>query len=395
MKTKHNPIGLYLALVICLISGCALNSPVGGEHDGVGGTGIIANKDTDGIGGTGLRDPGDNDGIGGTGAWPTSGDVALYGVITNIDPLVINGYGMLLDDSTEIRVNQKQAQLSDLRIGSVGWVRAGLRDGAIVAHEVSLETALRGVVKNFSLAEGTALVGDTEVRISSRTRGKLADISVGDWIEVAGILNLDAGLDASLIKVDPANRAVINLNRTIGSLPPFANEVSAFAMEAYVRQVGSNISINPGQGFAPSLSWSDKAGTATDRLIKSESPVLIEFSPTGDGAFEINAVHEIDFQHSPQLIIPEYRPPSPSGTLAPGQSLQPMVNQTVPSDQINTGIDGRGAIPNAQPNVGTVPKVSRPLPPVIDAGPTTDIKPVQPDTSLPRIDARPAISGPR
>ena len=186
--------------VVVSLSACAIPDSISKDEDGIGGTGIIASGGEDGIGGTGLRDPdpADSDGIGGTGAWE-NGAVALFGVVTNTDPLVVNGHGMLLDDSTAITINGQQTSKSALQVGSTAWVKADLVGGAIFAQQIHLQNAVRGPVESFDSETQDLKVLGQSVKLGPGTKGYVQDLSEGQWVDVSGIRSIDGTIEASLI----------------------------------------------------------------------------------------------------------------------------------------------------------------------------------------------------
>ncbi len=183
----------------CLVA-CAEPGSIIDGGDGIGGTGIIASGNSDGIGGTGYGDPDptDTDGIGGTGAWG-NGAVALFGVVTNTQPLVVNGHGMLVNEHTMVTKNANVANHAAVEIGSMAWVKADIKDGAIFAEQINLQSAVRGPVESFDSEKQVLEVLGQKVHIGPRANLQEAELVPGNWVEVAGIRNLAGEIEASLV----------------------------------------------------------------------------------------------------------------------------------------------------------------------------------------------------
>lgn len=208
-----NSVGRYTFLLtaLCWLAACAQFDRVAVPEpdDGIGGTGVFVS--TDGIGGTGHRGDPNTDGIGGTGLWASlggSGDVAIYGVVTSLKTLVVNGHGMFLSESLELILNGQPGEIAALNIGQVVAVRAGLVNGLITAKAIHADDAVIGPIDRVG-ADGTWLeVLGQQVALGAYTRTSLgsghekpATLRAGDVVRVSGLRRLDGSIDATLVQL--------------------------------------------------------------------------------------------------------------------------------------------------------------------------------------------------
>jgi hypothetical protein len=148
-----------------------------GEGSGIGGSGIEGGEGS-GIGGSGIEG-GEGSGIGGTGVRGRSGRIGIYGRITRVDDLCINGLRIQIDSSLRVLADgQWQSQQeARLQVGQTVWMVATARGAAWVADEVEILSFADEAIS--AEQEGASL----EERIAqSAGLGQLSiEGSVEDW----------------------------------------------------------------------------------------------------------------------------------------------------------------------------------------------------------------------
>ncbi|MEM7467569.1 MAG: DUF5666 domain-containing protein [Pseudomonadota bacterium] len=394
--TKHFRVNCFVLLVCLLLSACAAHFEPGGESDGIGGTGVIADKDSDGIGGTGVVDPGtgDRDGVGGTGLWSDSGDVAMFGIITAVDPLVINGHGMLMNESTQITLNEVAASTAQVKQGSVAWVKAGIRDGAIFAEKIALENIVSGVVESHNANKGEFVVAGQRIRWGQRAEIDTSGIAPGRWISVAGIRDLAGVIQASLVEFNPAQRVEFVLSSATSSLP-FQGEVSAYSIQTYAAVEGNRLILNPHIGYPASFLVAKESVEDMKGIVRQQAAV-VEFRQAADRTLKLQGIRPSNGRNPSQTVIPRYVPPTPNGTLVPGSGISPMPSpRREVGTEINTDINVRPAVPNRAPPTGGPSRPPTVPPDVLPTPPRTDVRPVPIEPLPPSIDAGSSIGAPR
>ena len=456
LATKKMSANLYfgrwfhwlLACAIGSLVACAEPRSIIDSGDGIGGTGIIASGNSDGIGGTGYSDPGptDTDGLGGTGAWD-NGAVALFGVVTNIQPLVVNGHGMLVNEHTVVTKNANKANQAAVEIGSVAWVKADIKDGVIFAEQIDLQSAVRGPVEYFDSQKQVLEVLGQKVNIGPRANVQQPELVPGDWVEVAGIRNFVGEIEASLVTgsassegafvagyreiIDsdlsqigqlqfPAKQAEISepgvvfvhgiyANKTFKATTvravsglPFEQTVATYVMQAFVDLDGNNVRLSRYSGVRSTLTAAPALSNKLVELDRSGS-LIIELTTSSKEGLRVKNIKTLPARHPTQTIIPRYRPPSPHGVLAPGRGIDPLVNSpSHESTVISPGIKGRTPIPatTGAPSgnlPSRPPSTVQPRAPVdsIEINPRPQIKVPAPATQAPSVDALPSATGPR
>lgn len=391
MNSKLLLFAGFLVLNLCL--GACTNTPlVSGDEDGIGGTGIVAEHDPDGVGGTGIADPdvGETDGIGGTGVRRDSGDVALFGVITALDPLVINGHGMVIDDTTVISVNGQAAEITAIEPGAVAWAKIGLRDGTISAIEIRLQAVMQGQVTQYENSGGVLDVGGQQIRISQATKLVGNVLTPGEWVEVYGVYDFNGQVQASLLM--PTSDTQFKLFQKESLQLPFKGEVASYSVQGFAALSGANLMLAGPNRNAITLQMVPGSLETTPQTI--ERPVIIEFKPTEGEQFKLRSVQPVNGIDPNRSIIPEYRPPSPSGVILPGRGVHQLPGrQPKVTEQINTDVGSR-RVPSGQTlNLPGTTGPAQPADRVINRVPAVS-KPVLPPTSSPASDALPAARGP-
>lgn len=148
MSLFNRPLAYFFTL---LLLGCASSSPMytaqTESSGGIGGTGVIhPNIDKNGIGGTGKTL---DEGIGGTGLIAQKategsgiGGTGIVGTITKFGSIWVNQAHVRFDESTPITINQSPATQGQLQLGQVVAVNS-IQDGAAyqaksidIIHEV-------------------------------------------------------------------------------------------------------------------------------------------------------------------------------------------------------------------------------------------------------------------
>ena len=386
---------LSLSIVGILVA-CSTPTAPHGDRDGIGGTGVVAQTEPDGIGGTGLVDPtGDgDDGIGGTGVWPGEGDVALYGVITNLNPLVINGHGMFVDDSTVVSLNGEKSGTDALVKGGVAWAKAGIRGGAVKAIELFVQSAVRGPIEDYVEPNKAFIVRGQFVQLTRQTEIEVAGLHAGMWVEIAGIRDHEGNIQASLVMPADEQQPALAQSTQAASQLPFQGEVGVYSMQTYAKIDDGHLSLSHMTSALISLEVPDKAANRVRSLV-TEQAVVVEFKPVGNNRFQFTTIREAIDKHPNQTIIPQYRPPMPNGMFAPGLGVQQLPSPSADDigRQIDTDIDRGVSIP-------TQAKVTAPPPPppslsepptrVIDRVPAS-VKTLPSASPAPSVDALPAI----
>ncbi len=431
---------ILLLLSLCLLGACVQFEQVAtpGQDDGIGGTGIFAN--TDGIGGTGHRGDPDTDGIGGTGLWANiagSGDVALYGVVTALETLVVNGHGMYLPEDSEFLLNGQPEKVAALSIGQVVAVRAGLVNGVITAKAIHADDTVIGPIESLAVDGASLQVLGQRVALGSHTRinidsddGGHTELRVGDVIRISGLRRLDGSIEASLVQlaaptqsysvagwVVPAGengfaigdlklpRAMLSVSsgaaqrlvvtgdirggefsvEKVSMRPalPFAGEVDYWSIQGYaVRQLNTRqIRFS---GYRGTL----RGGQDLESGFTDERRVIMGIRSDGTETPAINRVRPSPLRHpDSSMTIPHYSP----GLVQPEVVFAPTVRVPKPdpgSDitipQQRPGVDRQTIGAPRQPRVLTArPSVPRPVPPAVD------IKP-RPTTLPPITDSLPS-----
>ena len=390
-------------------------------RDGIGGTGILAS--TDGIGGTGHRGDPDTDGIGGTGLWANmagSGDVALYGVVTSLETLVVNGHGMFLLENSEFLLNGQPEKIAALSIGQVVAVRAGLVNGVITAKAIQADDPVIGPIESVA-ADGASLkVLGQRVALGSYTRMNMGSgddghtkLTAGDVVQVSGLRRLDGSIDASLVQLAGATASysvagwvvpTTDSGFVIGDLklPDAALTVSSGSAQRLVVTGdirGGEFSVNkvstrPALPFAGEVDYWSIQGYATNQLdtqqiqfsgyrgtlrgghelgsdFTHERRVIMGIRSDGAQAPTIHQVRPSPHKHpDSSMIIPHYSPGlvQPEVVFAPILRVpkpDPGSDVTIPKQR--PGVDRQSIGVPRQPRLPTArPSVPRPVPSIVD-----------------------------
>lgn len=156
-----------------------------------------------------------NGGGGGVVPPPSNGIVRTgksIGVITNFGSVVVNGIHYETDDAT-ITVDGQPATQADLRVGQVVSIEAELEDGETTgtASSVSFDDNVEGPISSVDSAAGVLVVLGQTVRTGAATSfddsiqpRSLDGLSVGDFVEVSGLVRSDGSIDATRIELKAA-----------------------------------------------------------------------------------------------------------------------------------------------------------------------------------------------
>jgi len=139
-------------------------------------------------------------GDGGTAAPAASTTVYSAGAITGLGSIIVNG--QRIDDSSA-RIEDDEGQgrgRDDLRVGVQVEVQSRSSNGALVAQQVRMDSAVKGPVQSVNIAANTAVVLGQTVAVSTTTvfdarlTGGLAALQVGDIVEVHAAFDATAGV---------------------------------------------------------------------------------------------------------------------------------------------------------------------------------------------------------
>lgn len=139
-------------------------------------------------------------GDGGTATPAASTTVYSAGAITGLGSIIVNG--QRIDDSSA-RVEDDEGQgrsRDDLRVGVQVEVQSTSRNGALVAQQVRMDSAIKGPVQSVNAGANTAVVLGQTVAVSTSTvfdaslTGGLAALQVGDVVEVHAAFDATAGV---------------------------------------------------------------------------------------------------------------------------------------------------------------------------------------------------------
>ena len=145
----------------------------------------VASGDEDGIGGTGL---GPEDGIGGTG---------IYGAITELGSICVNGLHVEFEPDFEVWQEGQRVEPSALAVGQVVWLVAESRGDRLATRRIDLLPALRGPVSGVS-ASGALRVAGVTVEVPEGV--DRPDLAAGDPVEVSGLWQGQGALLATRIQ---------------------------------------------------------------------------------------------------------------------------------------------------------------------------------------------------
>lgn len=163
-------------------------SACGGGSSGDGGGTVITPPPSNGIVRTGMA----------------------LGPISSFGSVIVNGIHYETDDAT-ITVDGEPATQDDLRVGQVVRIVAELEDGATTgaASAVSFDDNVEGPIASLDVAAGTLVVLGQTVRVGPGTSfdesiqpRSIEGLTVGDFVEVSGLVMADGSIDATRIELD-------------------------------------------------------------------------------------------------------------------------------------------------------------------------------------------------
>lgn len=208
-----------------------------GDESGLGGTGYAG--DESGLGGTGYA--GDESGLGGTGyAGDESGlgGTGVYGTIRGFGSLCVNGLRVEYEDDVDMFRNGVEAELSDLAVGQVVWLRVRLQDGRYSTNRIAVYSAVVGQIESIDArarslrVEGRRVVvpelADREV-----VSGGFASLRVGAVVDVSGLADANGAIVASRIAADASQRRFNG--PPLKDLLREARDLRALSLEGYLQ----------------------------------------------------------------------------------------------------------------------------------------------------------------
>ncbi|MBF0448821.1 MAG: hypothetical protein HQL67_11520 [Magnetococcales bacterium] len=232
MTVRHRrPSGWIIPLMVLLVImgyiGGSTAQEAAGEV-GIGGTGLTINQER-GIGGTGIAPvlaSGDR-GIGGTG---------IIGEITQFGSIWVNGLHVQMDESLPVNSLHGPLSSSDLKLGQITKIEADeISEGVFKARSISVDYPVSGPVSLIDAASGRLKVLGQWVEVpvngtnSSEIKQTLAQIQVGEHLDVSGFRRPDGTIEASRLDQAPRGAQVgvtglFSVNSTdgtarIGDLP--------------------------------------------------------------------------------------------------------------------------------------------------------------------------------
>lgn len=157
---------------------------------------------------------GSNDGGGGGVVPPPSNGIVrtgfVFGPIASFGSVVVNGIHYETDDAM-ITVDGEPATQADLRVGQVVLITAELEDGETTgtASSISFDDNVEGPIASIDAAAGALVVLGQTVRIGPATSfddsiqpRSIEGLTVGDFVEVSGLVMADGSIDATRIEID-------------------------------------------------------------------------------------------------------------------------------------------------------------------------------------------------
>jgi hypothetical protein len=131
--------------------------------------------------------------------------VYAQGPIEGFGSIVVNGQHYEVS-AASIRVNGEVATEDDLELGQIVAVQARIDpNGARVADTVDFEANIRGPVQSVDAASGTMQALEQQISIGAETTivtdsgGGIDTLTIGDYVEVSGLLNAVGDLAATRV----------------------------------------------------------------------------------------------------------------------------------------------------------------------------------------------------
>ena len=138
--------------------------------------------------------------------------IAAYGPVSAFGSVVVNGVRYDTSSAT-FTIDDESGTQADLSIGDIVLVKGSLDSGGTTgtAASVSFENDVVGPVTSIDAAAGTLVVLGQSVRVSADTSfdsgiasGGLDGLTIGDVLEVSGLVHGDQWIDATRIARRPA-----------------------------------------------------------------------------------------------------------------------------------------------------------------------------------------------
>lgn len=200
--------------------------------------GAATGGDDSGIGGTGIEREGDDSGIGGTG---------IYGSITHVEQLCVNGLRVHLLAWTPVTRNGEPATREILARGQVVWIRGHVQVGRLYADRIDVLSTLVGPVGAIDPAARRIEVGRLAARVpasailvdESGEPLSLASLQSGESLDVSGLYRPDGSLVATRIERVGAERGRVYSAPPLARLVREAAGLEQLSIEGYAYAPGA------------------------------------------------------------------------------------------------------------------------------------------------------------
>ena len=157
------------------------------DQRGIGGTGIVAQREERGLGGTGI-----------------------IGVVTGFGSICVNGFEVALAANTAVTVEGLAAAQGDIRLGQIVAVEAYPAGNGLQAARVNVAVAVAGPVSAVSADRAGLTVAGQTVSVSGfGGSADIANVNAGDWVVVSGLRRTDDSIaGTSIVKMQGGGREV-------------------------------------------------------------------------------------------------------------------------------------------------------------------------------------------
>lgn len=147
---------------------------------------------------------------------PADDEAEFVGTVESVSPpsLTVSGVAVLTDARTEIKRGNARITVAEIQLGETAKVEGAQQpDGSVLAREIKLsgqgvngdEIELKGVIDSIAapslVVSGRTVVTDADTKFKGKGHiESLADLSVGDAVQVEGVANSDGSIQAHEIK---------------------------------------------------------------------------------------------------------------------------------------------------------------------------------------------------
>ncbi|MHB1205676.1 MAG: DUF5666 domain-containing protein, partial [Rhodospirillaceae bacterium] len=159
------------------------------DQRGIGGTGIVAQREERGLGGTGI-----------------------IGVVTGFGSICVNGFEVALAENTAVTVEGLAAAQGDIRLGQIVAVEAYPGNSGLQAARVNVTVAVAGPVSAVSADRASLTVAGQSVSVSGfGGSADIANVNAGDWVVVSGLRRADDSIaGTSIVKVQGGREVFVS-----------------------------------------------------------------------------------------------------------------------------------------------------------------------------------------